>query len=301
MQSYGKILGCNVIFHLIGVFVNTTFLAMSISILMGIGLLLTIGALSLLSGALNFLFVKPKIAFYKSQFGENGFAFSFTWDQSAEAVKYNSVKIQLYNPFGSPEQLEITKQFDSSAVDFIRDLDLGPKMKELLNAKGLEKATVEIKFSSAEGISHQQLMKGIDFKDQYKAAKQSIEEVKESFSQVKEKSRYEIPERTFISPPLPKSAKALKLATNPEFAGQFAGGGAEASVASTVANFTVSKVWIEPGCIVCDACEGIYPEVFEVTDSTCLIRAGAPLDDGLKIQEAAEACPVEVIKFTKVG
>jgi ferredoxin len=85
------------------------------------------------------------------------------------------------------------------------------------------------------------------------------------------------------------------------FAGEFAGGTIADSGAVKAANYIVSKVWIEPGCIVCNACEGIFPEVFEVTDTTCLIRPGAPLDDGLKIQEAAEACPVEVIKFTKVG
>ncbi|ATH09516.1 hypothetical protein BIY24_08700 [Halobacteriovorax marinus] len=56
---------------------------------------------------------------------------------------------------------------------------------------------------------------------------------------------------------------------------------------------------MEPGCIVCDACEAIYPEVFEVTDDTCIIRPGAPLDNGVLVEEAAEACPVEVIKFTK--
>ena len=67
----------------------------------------------------------------------------------------------------------------------------------------------------------------------------------------------------------------------------------------SVPNFAVSKVWIEPGCIVCNACEDIFPEVFEVLADTCIIRPGAPLDDGLKVEEAAEACPVEVIKFTK--
>jgi len=274
---------------------------MSISVLMGIGLLITIGALSLLSGALNFLFVKPKITFYKSQFGENGLAFSFCWNQSAEEVQYNSVRIQLYNPFGSPSQLDIMKEFDPSSSDFVRDLELGSNLKELLNAQGLDKATVEIKFSSKEGVSFQQSMKGLEFKEKFKSAKLTIEDVKDQFTTVKEKSRYEIPERTFISPPLPKSARALKLATNPEFAGQFAGGATEAAGASAVANFSISKVWIEPGCIVCDACEGIFPEVFEVTDSSCIIRPGAPLNDGLKIQEAAEACPVEVIKYTKVG
>jgi len=60
-------------------------------------------------------------------------------------------------------------------------------------------------------------------------------------------------------------------------------------------------VWIEPGCIVCNACEDIYQEVFEVTSDSCIIRPNAPLDDGLRIQDAAEACPVEVIKFTKAS
>ncbi|MBT7608168.1 MAG: ferredoxin [Bacteriovoracaceae bacterium] len=56
---------------------------------------------------------------------------------------------------------------------------------------------------------------------------------------------------------------------------------------------------MEDGCIVCNACEDIYEEVFEVTADTCLIRDGAPLDDGLKILEASDACPVEVIKFNR--
>ncbi|MDO9181973.1 MAG: hypothetical protein Q7U04_06175, partial [Bacteriovorax sp.] len=71
---------------------NTTFIAMAVAILLGIGLLVGIGALSLLSGALNFLFVKPKIEILKSQFGENGFAFSFVWDQNAEPVKFDRLK-----------------------------------------------------------------------------------------------------------------------------------------------------------------------------------------------------------------
>ena len=88
------------------------------------------------------------------------------------------------------------------------------------------------------------------------------------------------------------------MASNPEFAGDFSAAAADSS-GGGAENFSVSKVWIEPGCIVCDACEGIYPEVFEVTDDTCIIRPGAPLDNGLLIEEAADACPVEVIKFAK--
>ncbi|MCB9091049.1 MAG: ferredoxin [Halobacteriovoraceae bacterium] len=79
------------------------------------------------------------------------------------------------------------------------------------------------------------------------------------------------------------------------------GGGAAGAAAggAPAENFAVSKVWIAPGCIVCNACEDIYPEVFDVQADTCIIRPNAPLDNGLKIQEAAEACPVEVIKFDK--
>jgi cytochrome b6-f complex iron-sulfur subunit len=67
----------------------------------------------------------------------------------------------------------------------------------------------------------------------------------------------------------------------------------------------VTKVWIEPGCIVCDACETAAPEVFEVLEDTCIIRPAAleteftrPRSDN--IIEAAEECPVDVIKFDTV-
>ena len=276
---------------------------MTVSILMGIGLLIGIGALSLLSGALNFLFIKPKIEILKSQYGENGFSFSFVWDQNAEPVRFDRIKIQLFNPFGSPTQMEITREFESSGKDFARDLDLGPKLKELLLAKGLDGATVEIEVaSSKESVTHYISLKGNTFKEKYTTATMTAEEMNEKFNVPAQKARFEIPERNFISAPLPRTGKALKIATNPEFAGQFAGAGGDVSGGAAAAvNFAVTKVWIEPGCIVCDACEGIFPEVFEVTDTTCLIRSGAPLNDGLKIQEAAEACPVEVIKYVKAG
>ena len=32
----------------------------------------------------------------------------------------------------------------------------------------------------------------------------------------------------------------------------------------------ITKVWIAPGCIVCDACENDCPEVFDVQEDTCL-------------------------------
>ena len=82
----------------------------------------------------------------------------------------------------------------------------------------------------------------------------------------------------------------------------------------------VAKVWIDEDCITCDACQDICPEVFEVTDDSSMILAsvrtdgvfdrnvgGSPLTAGLGAElgdiiiEAAEACPVEVIKYELVS
>ena len=68
----------------------------------------------------------------------------------------------------------------------------------------------------------------------------------------------------------------------------------------------VTKVWIEEGCIVCDACETAAPDVFEVTDDTCIIRPEAMTPDFTRprtenIVDAAEECPVDVIKFDVVA
>ena len=67
----------------------------------------------------------------------------------------------------------------------------------------------------------------------------------------------------------------------------------------------ITKVWIVDGCIVCDACETASPTVFHVTDDTCIVRPEAlnaeftkPITDS--IVEAAEECPVDVIKFETV-
>lgn len=81
----------------------------------------------------------------------------------------------------------------------------------------------------------------------------------------------------------------------------------------------ITKVWIEEGCIVCNACDAECPDVFLVTDTTCVIKADVRVD-GLEtenrdemsdlkpeyqtsleagIEAAAGGCPVEVIKFEK--
>ncbi len=81
----------------------------------------------------------------------------------------------------------------------------------------------------------------------------------------------------------------------------------------------IKRVWIEEGCIVCNACETTCPEVFNVTEDSCNIRSEVRVDGAQttnltersllkdpigadlaeQIEEAAEGCPVEVIKFEK--
>tara|TARA_B100001750_G_scaffold95113_1_gene75009 strand:+ start:2134 stop:4074 length:1941 start_codon:yes stop_codon:yes gene_type:complete len=77
-------------------------------------------------------------------------------------------------------------------------------------------------------------------------------------------------------------------------------------------------VWIDEGCITCDACEEELPEVFKVTDDTCFIVAGSRTDGGFDtnesnkstlisgfdlefLQEVAGDCPVDVIMVEVSG
>ncbi len=76
----------------------------------------------------------------------------------------------------------------------------------------------------------------------------------------------------------------------------------------------IFSVFIDDGCIVCDACEEAAPEIFEVTEDTCFIKADVRLDGGYdrnvdksglkpevvsslsdEIFDAADDCPVDVI------
>ena len=276
---------------------STTLIAMGIATLLAIGLVVTVGVGSLLSGSLHFLFARPRIELLKSEFGDSGFAFSFSWNSAIEPAKFDKVKVRLYNPFGYPTQVEVSKKFDVASSDFARDVYMGVGMKKLLNANGLANATLEIEVSSSkDSITQMFTYNGGKFIKKLSEVTETVKDFEKALAPITTKPLYQTVQRSFIAEPLPESNKTIKLASNPEFAGDFAAAG---NSATTEENFAVTKVWIDPGCIVCNACEAIYPEVFEVTDDTCLIRPGALLENGLLIQEAAEACPVEVIKFTK--
>jgi ferredoxin len=61
----------------------------------------------------------------------------------------------------------------------------------------------------------------------------------------------------------------------------------------------IKKVWIEEGCTACGLCEDICPEVFKMEDIATVIEGVNYADYGETIKEAAESCPVEVIKYTE--
>ncbi len=79
----------------------------------------------------------------------------------------------------------------------------------------------------------------------------------------------------------------------------------------------IASVWIEEGCITCDACQETCPEVFHVTDDSCFIIADVRSDGKFDqnesksllkaevgsslfedIVDAAEGCPVDGIIYT---
>ena len=275
---------------------NTSLLALGVAFVIIIGFVLSLALLNLFTGAVHFLFIHPRICILKSKKGENGFAFSFSNAVSGEKASFDQVRLRLFNPFGDPTQVDLVKDFPKSDDRFAHDVDLGPGFRKFLSAKGTQKADIQIEISESKGnLSYSKLLRAPAFFKERKEAQVSIDE----FNQHKPSSQptyNKIPQRDFMAPAKSGPDKALKIATNPEFATSFAAAGGSAAPKE---NFSVSKVWIDPGCIVCNACEAIFPEVFEVTEDTCLIRPNAPLDDGLKIEEAADACPVEVIKFVR--
>jgi ferredoxin len=60
----------------------------------------------------------------------------------------------------------------------------------------------------------------------------------------------------------------------------------------------ITKVWIEEGCIACGVCEATAPEVFEMDEETAVVKEGVNFNEYEdQIIDAAEQCPVEVIKY----
>ncbi len=289
---------------------STSLIAMGVAIFLVINLVVGLAALSLLFGTFETLFGKPKLTLLRSTKSGNFFAFGFKWNSAKEPAAIDTIKLRLFNPFGSPTQVEVLQSFPAKQSSFAIEANMGPGFIDLLGAQNIDYGMIQVEVSSSkDGISFQFDMKGPKFKKLVSEANQTVEQfisANKLDAPRTSKPPIDIPIRSFVADTVPGRGPQLKLATNPTFAGDFtpaptSTGGAGGAPADATPNFGIAKVWIEPGCIVCNACEDIYKDVFEVLADTCIIRPNAPLDDGLRIQEAAEACPVEVIKFTKAS
>ena len=61
---------------------------------------------------------------------------------------------------------------------------------------------------------------------------------------------------------------------------------------------SITKVWIEDECTICGVCEDLCPDVFDMGDETTTIIGGADFEANEDcIREAADNCPVEIIKI----
>lgn len=61
----------------------------------------------------------------------------------------------------------------------------------------------------------------------------------------------------------------------------------------------IKKVWVEEDCTSCGLCEEICPEVFKITDIATVIEGVNFSDYEEQIKDAADSCPVSVIKFSE--
>ena len=61
----------------------------------------------------------------------------------------------------------------------------------------------------------------------------------------------------------------------------------------------INKVWIEDGCTACGLCSDLCPEVFVLEDLATVIEGVRYSDYEAGIKEAAESCPVEVIRYSE--
>ncbi|MCY4645196.1 MAG: ferredoxin [Bacteriovoracales bacterium] len=286
--------------------VSTSVIAVSLAGMMVLGLIAGLASLGLFGGVVMRYWGRPKLTLLRSLKGKNGFAFALRAG-TQEKIPYNLLKLKLFNPFGRPRLVELAHPFPKTDESFALDFDMGPAFEALSKAKGADKAVIRVELESANGQSYGEDFKASLFFDLVKTAQKDVEHFQKLWEQdgsgLGAKENFWTVGRDFIADTVPGKGAQLAVPTNPAFAaffqGSAVGGAAGGEAAQTQENFSVTKVWIEDGCIVCNACEDIYPEVFKVIADGCEVRPEHPTDDGLKVEEAAEACPVEIIKFAK--
>jgi ferredoxin len=221
------------------------------------------------------------------------------WDNESFDIKITRVKLEMTELVPGGRSVAHSFTFEDSSSkrkSFVLALKLPEKDMAALTDSGLSgqpravnMSSINIEVETIDGetrrfqVSKKKLLKSLSA--EYKAPK-DVELITD-----KEPDSWSVLTRVF-----PWKKKVEEAEEAPKKA--HATGGVPAVRAPV--DFAVTKVWIEPGCIVCDACEAEAPLVFWVQADTCIVRENAPLDDAAAIKAAAEGCPVDVIKYTKV-
>lgn len=253
----------------------------------------------LVVNVLNNIWGGLQVKFYKNV--EGALSLLVAWDNESFELKITRVKLEFTEHVPGGRSLSQSFTFEDSSAkkkSFLLALNLPENELKMLSdsgaeidARALQRSSVSIEVETLDGETRR-----------FKIAKKKIQAAlaQASFSSPeieeitdKNPDSWSVQTRVF---PWKKKAEAEGDEEAP--AKKVVGGGPAAPRAEV--NFNVTKVWIEPGCIVCDACENEAPAVFWVTGDTCIVRENAPLDDAAAIKAAAEGCPVDVIKYTKV-
>lgn len=243
-------------------------------------------------GALNVKFIKT---------AEHPLALYVTWDNESFDIKVTRIKLEMTEHVPGGRSLAHSFTFEDSSSkrkSFVLALKVPEKDLLALTDSGLNNqqravdvSTVEVEVETINGETRRFKVP----KKKIIAALKTVPNLPKDVEIIadKESDSWSVLTRVF---PWRKAEESEEDAAAPKKAA--AHGGAPAVRAPV--DFAVTKVWIEPGCIVCDACEAEAPLVFWVQADTCIVRENAPLDDPAAIKAAADGCPVDVIKYTKV-
>ncbi len=242
-------------------------------------------------GALNVKFLRT---------AEHPLALQVTWDNESFDIKVTRIKLEMTELVPGGRSVAHSFTFEDSSSKrktFVLALKLPEKDYQALTDAGLNNqqravdvSTVEIEVETIDGETRRFKIP----KKKIIAALKTETVLAKDVDIVadKESDSWSVMSRVF---PWRKVVEAEEDAGAPKKAAV-----PGAPVVRAPVDFAVTKVWIEPGCIVCDACEAEAPLVFHVLADTCIVRENAPLDDPAAIKAAADGCPVDVIKYTKV-
>ncbi|MEZ4813834.1 MAG: hypothetical protein R3A80_01330 [Bdellovibrionota bacterium] len=217
-------------------------------------------------GALNVKFVKT---------AEQPLSLMVTWDNESFDIKITRIKLEMTElvPGGRSVAQSFTFEDSSSKrKSFALALKLPEKDMQALTDSGLEgqaralqMSAINVEVETIDGetrrfkITKKKLLASIAKEVQLPEGMELVTD--------KEPDSWSVQTRVF---PWRKAVETEEDAAPKKAA---AHGGAPA--VREAVNFDVTKVWIEPGCIVCDACEAEAPLVFWVQADTCIVRENA--------------------------